>query len=361
MKRIAAAICLYLLTAQVAWAQADDVYARYNIYRNPIKVFLNKFSWTVTSGYAATNYKHDLAGFYFFQDADNQYILSNQNELGSVFSGYENWLSNPQQGAEVYRDDPFDVPYDYLPDPVNNPALQNTQFLANADTMDLGFSSIASTIPVLVSMHYDLRDFRFGIGFQYERHTINPLKPSVMENQIRPYQPSFEQTSYTKIFGTIGYQFYEFWDHTFVAELQLGRAKPGSQINTTAIGIGQNFFTNIGISIEHNLSEYFRVIIKPSYDVKSYVINLPDASSIRHTNNALMVQVGISINIPEIPRSPMASDHVQLKHVITDPATGRLMEVRGQPMWKKQNPKVGENHPRLWRYKWRNRRKIDPY
>ncbi len=322
---------------------------------------MNHFSWTLTSGYAATDYSHDLNGFYFYQDQDNQYILSRQQPLGSIFLGNQNWLSNATQGSAAIIENVFDVPYDYLESPVNNPRLQNQQFLADGDTLGLSFSGIAPTIPVLLSVHYDIKKFRVGLGFQYERHLMRPLEPSVLSGTIREYQPSFDVTNYTKWFGVLGYRFYEYWNYSFVGELQLGRAKPGNEINTSAIGIGQRFYANLGISIENNLSEYVRIVFRPSYDFKSYVINLPDASSIRHRNSGFMFQIGISINIPEIPRTPMTSDHVQLKHVITDPETGRLMEVRGQRIWKKQNPKVGENHRRLWRYKLKNRRKIDPY
>jgi hypothetical protein len=90
-------------------------------------------------------------------------------------------------------------------------------------------------------------------------------------------------------------------------------------------------------------------------------MTLPDNSFILNNHHSFHLQFGITIKIPEIPRSPIEADHVQLKHVITDPATGRLMEVRGQPFWKKQNPKVGENDRKLWRYKWRNKRKMHPY
>lgn len=342
-------------------AQSDDIYTRYNIYRNPVRVFLNKFSFTLTSGYGMTNYNHTLEGFYFYQDNNTQLILSNQNELATIFTGYDGWMSEPFLAEEVNIDDPFDVPYDYLDNPVNNPLLKNSRLLVDTDTLGLGFSSFSPTVPISLVMDFDYKKFRFGVGLQYETHYIKPLKPTLLEQVVRPYEPQFEKTHYFKYFGMLGYQFYEWWDYTFVAELQLGRAKAGKEINQDAIGIGQNFFTNIGINIEKNLSEYFRVVVRPSYDIKSYVVNLPDASSIRHYNPAFMVQVGVSINIPEIPRSPMKSDHVQLKHVIVDGKTGRLMEVRGQPFWKKQNPKVGENHRRLWRYKLKNRRKIDPY
>ena len=341
--------------------QSDDIYTRYNIYRNPFRVFVNKFSFTLSSGYGLTNYRHELEGFYFYQDNNTQLILSNQNELGGIFSGYDGWMSRPFLAEEVAIDDPYDVPYDHLSNPVNNPLLRNRQVLVDTDTLDLGFSSMSPTVPIMLAIDYDINKFRFGLGIQYERHYVKPLKPTLLADRIRPYQPQFEKTSYFKYFGLLGYQFYEWWDYTFVAEVQLGRAQAGKEISQDAIGIGQNFFSNIGINIEKNLSEYFRIVVRPSYDIKSYVVNLPDASSVRNYNSAFMVQVGVSINIPEIPRSPMKSDHVQLKHVIVDSSKGRLMEVRGQPFWKKQNPKVGENHRRLWRYKLKNRRKIDPY
>ncbi len=351
-----------MLSLTSSFAQDQSVYEKYDIYRNPFRLIFNKFSWTVSTGYGVTNYKHDLEGFYFFQDPNVQQVLFNTNELGPEFQGYENWMSDPVQGSSIILHDLYDVPYDYLENPVNNPLLKNKQFLLNTDTSALSFASLASTIPIQASLHFDIKKvFRVGIGFQYERHSMRALKPSIYESQIRPLEPDFKSTSYTKIYGILGYQFYEFWDYTFVAELFLGRAKPGREINTNAVGIGQNFFANIGVNIEYNLSEYVRVIVRPGLDFKQYTVNFPDASSIRHKNNAFIINAGISINFPEIPRSPIASDHVQLKHVITDPKRGQLIEVRGQPIWKKQNPKVGENHRKLWRYKWKNRRKIDPY
>lgn len=342
-------------------AAGQDIYEQYGIYRSPFRVFINKFSWTLSSGYGVTNYNHSLSGYYFFQDATTQQILSNDLELGPIFSGYENWFSDPTAGVGQLLLDRFEVPFQYLENPVNNPLLQNRQFLADADTLGLGFSNHSPTIPVMASLHFQLKKFRLGLGFQYERQSIRKLNPTVRPDLIRDYDPGFKKSHNTKVFGLVGYQFYQFWDYTFTAEAQLGLFNSGKEFNTTAIGIGQKFFANVGLSIENNISEYMRVVIRPSYDFKNYTVNLPDLSSLQHNNPGFYLQVGLSINIPEIPRSPMKSDHVQLKHVIEDPATGRLMEVRGQPMWKKQNPKVGENHRRLWRYKLKNRGKMDPY
>jgi len=342
---------------------AQDIYEKYDIYRSPFRVFINKFSWTVSTGVGVTNYRHSLQGFTYYQDLNNQFISSNPTDISTgIYRGFGNWFNDPTIGPELLIADQTDVPFPRLNDPVNNPLLQNNQLLIDADSIGLGFSSVSTTIPILASLHYDIKDFRVGLGFQFERVSISPFKPTVREDIIRPYVPDFKSTNYTKLFGILGYKFHEYWDYSFVAEVQVGRIGSGSQFNTNALGIGQNLFINLGVNIEKNLSEYFRVVIRPSYDFRNYTINIPSdvPSSIQHDYNMFAIQIGISINIPEIPRAPEDSDHVQLKHVITAP-DGRLMEVRGQPIWKVQNPKVGQNHRKLWRYKFKNKRKIDPY
>lgn len=323
-------------------------------------VFLNKFSWTLTTGYGNTSYNHDLEGVYFYQDQDQQFIFSNDPlELGPTIGGFRNWLNNPMLGDSVNNVDIFDVPFDHLPNPVNNPLLRNRAFLADTDTASISFKGVGNSIPITASLHYNYQDFRFGLGFMFERQYLKSLEPETFTSVLRSYQPDFKATSHTRFFGLLGYQFYEYWNHTLVAEVQVGSINMGKAFNDAAIT--KSLFTTIGISIEQHWSEYFRLVLKPSYEIKSYTINLPDGASVKHNYNTFFIQFGVSINIPEIPRSPMKSDHVQLKHVITDPKSGRLMEVRGQPIWRWQNPKVGQNHRKLWRYKWKNRRKLNPY
>jgi hypothetical protein len=340
--------------------QDKDIYQKYNIHRNPFKVFLNKFSLTLTTGYGATNYSHDLEGVYFYQDASSQFIFSNNIEDPTGFvSGYANWLNDPTETFISSVENPFGVPFDYLGNPVNNPALLDQQFLVNTDTVDLGFRGVSSSIPISFTIHYNYEDFRFGGGFTYEQQFMSSLRPTAFEVQLRDYEPNFKSTSFTRWYGLVGYRFYQFWYWDFVAEMRLGKINPGKAFNRNAISRGLN--TNIGVSFENNWSEYFRLIIRPSLDFKGYTVDLPDGASVRHSHPTFFIQAGISINIPEIPRSPMKSDHVQLKHVYTDPKTGKKYEVRGQPITKRQNPKVGENHRRLWRYKKKNKKKLNPY
>ena len=344
----------------------QEFYDYYGIYRNPIRVALNNIAWTVSFGYAKTDYNHDInGGFYFYQDTAQQFLIHNNGEsLPEFINGYSNWLNAPQLGTEVDIIDDYDVPFTLPIGPpynvVLNPLLNPDRLLLNTDTTTISYEGFGMGIPVSVSAHYDyLEKFRFGVGWMYERQWVKEFVPLTFGDQIRIYVPDFKVTNFNRFYGMLGYKFLEYWNWNMVGEFQFGRMRYGSVFDQTALNRG--FYGNLGVTIENVRSEYLRFVIRPSYDFKQYGINFPGGGTITHKQNAFMITAGVSINIPEIKRSPIDSDHVQLKHVITDPKTGQLVEVRGQPFWKKQNPKVGENHRQLLRYKWKNRRKLNPY
>jgi len=352
----------FILPALISLGQEYE-YDESDIYRSPIKKILNQFSVTFTTGYNSTNYKHDLSGFYLIQTATQQFIADDTGEasLPATYDVYTNWFNDPVLAQTVVSVDSFDVPFLPILDPVNNPLLLTDANIIAGDTLGgLSFSGRGWSIPLNLSFRYNFQKLRVGFGLSMEFHKVKSLKPNITTLGIRDYQPNFSSAFFLSYYGQIGYRFYDFWDYSFAAELNIGKNKLGKNFNAAAID--QGMFINFGISIEKNLSEYFRLILKPSYDFKSYNVNIPGLDkSIKHSNPAFNVHFGVSITFPEIPRSPIKSDHVQLKHVITDPQTGRYTEVRGQPIWKRQNPKVGENHRQLFRYKGRNKKKISPY
>ncbi|SMD31843.1 hypothetical protein SAMN04488029_0181 [Reichenbachiella faecimaris] len=332
-----------------------------DIYRPPARAILNQFSITVTTGYNSTNYSHDLSGFWYLQSASQQFISPDLGEpLGEEFDVYDNWFNNPVLAQAVVLIDTFDVPYPPLSNPVNNPLLIRDLVPYHADSIGLGFEGRGWGIPINLAVRYNYQKFRVGLGLSLEFHTIKSLSPTRDDLGIRNYEPNFKKAVFFSYYMNLGYRFYDFWDWSFAGELEFGKQKMGKNWNSSLMN--QSLFFNLGVSIEKNLSEYFRIVIKPSYDFKNYGINVPETGlNIQHKNPAFEVNFGVSITIPELRRSPMKSDHVQLKHLYTDPQTGRVEEVRGQPIWKKQNPKVGENHRKLWRYKFRNRKKLNPY
>lgn len=335
-------------------------YSAEEIYRSPIRKILNKFSATISTGYGFTNYKHSLSGFYYVQTSTNQYLVENTGTpIGEQFAGLSNWLNNPVIVSNISNVNPFDIPFPPIDDPINNPVLKNRTLILKADSLDLKYNGKGSSIPLLLSIKYNFKNFRIGIGYMIELHTIKSFKSNQSQLGIRNYTPDFKTAFFNRYFLILGYKFYDFWSYSFAGEIQIEKFK-GRKLNTQFTSRKLNF--NIGISIEKNLSEYFKIIVKPSYVFNNYTISLPGTSkSIKHKQPSFFLQVGISIIFPEIPRSPIKSDHVQVKHVITHPKTGRYKEVRGQPIYKVQNPKVGQNHRKLWRYKNKNKKKMNPY
>ncbi len=332
-----------------------------DIYRSPQRAFLNQFSFNIMTGYGRTKYSHDLQGVYFVQDQTRQLVVSNAvDPLPEQIIGYSNWFNAPILGDSIQNRNIFDVPFAPLNNPVNNPALQGQNVILNTDTTNFGFESTGRSIPVQLSFYYTFMEkFRIGGGLMWERQKFNSFKPTAFSDNVRNFNPGFNKTSYMKYFVLLCYKFYDFWDYSFAVEMNVGKASYGKQFSTIQPGL----YTSFNLSIEKNLSEYLRVVLKPTLDLRNYKLNPGDKQGtvIDHKNRTFFMQFGVSINYPEIPRSPVKSDKAQVKHVIMHPGTGKRMEVRGQPIWKRQNPKIGENDRKLWRYKNRNKKKINPY
>lgn len=330
------------------------------IYRSPVRKVLNMFSVNFSTGYGYSPYKHSLEGFYFLQVPEGQFILPSSTIIGDEVTGYSSWINNPQVGEPVNLRDPFEIPRPGLDRPVNNPLLISQTFLVNADTSALGFRGSSHMVPVLLSLHFNFAMVRAGLGYQVSQEYMGNFKPTMYEDKIRPLSLDFNTAFQRRFFGLIGVKFYEWYNYGFVAEAQFGSINPGRNFDPAVAQF--NSFINIGLSIEKSISEYVRFTFRPSYDIRSYTVTLPEGQGqVAHKNPSLMFQAGLSVNFPEIPRTPMRSDHVQLKHLYTDPETGRRMEVRGQPIWRWQNPKIGQNHRKIVRDRGKNRRKMNPY
>ena len=329
-------------------SRGQSIYKKYDIYRNPLLVISNKISWTLSMGSGRTQFSHSLKNFYLYQSSDVQLIRSKNAESFStdLINGQSNWLNNPEDSEDVNIGNLLGVGYDPLDSPYHN---AQTIFL-DVDTTDFQFQSLWSSRPFDFSAHYDFFKFRVGVGIHYEKLRTNSLRPTTDDYGILDYDPGFKTTKLYKYYGLLGYKFYEAWNSAMVAVMQIGNVKSSGEFNNNLMS--RSSMINIGLAYEYHFSEYLRLILKPSFEMKSYKMIILDASGlfldqVSHSYNAFYLQFGISMNIPELRRSPIKADHVQLKHVITDPKNGRLEEVRGQAFWKKQNPKVGQNQRRL--------------
>jgi hypothetical protein len=157
-----------------------------------------------------------------------------------------------------------------------------------------------------------------------------------------------------KYYGMVGYSFYRFQNYLFTGNLQIGGYKPGKNFATDLIKKGTN--VNLGVTIERELSEYWRLFAKPSLDLKNYTLILPE-KSIKHNINAVYLQIGVTYSIPDLPKCFHKECKIQMNHAHGN----KEYRSRVHPFYKKQNPNYGENYPTLIKYKGKNRRKLNPY
>ena len=332
----------------------QSIYKKYGIYRNPALVISNKISWTLSMGSGKTHFNHSLKNFYLYQSSEVQLIRSKNAESfsGDLINGQTSWLNNPTDTEDVNVGDLLDVGYDRLDSSVYNGKFSAQTVFLDGDTADFQFQSQWSSIPINFSAHYEILKFRVGVGIHYEKLRTNVLSPTSNNYGILDYVPGFKTTKLYKYYGTLGYKFYQEWNSAMVGEIQVGNIKSSGEFNNDLMN--SSLMVNLGLNYEYHFSEYLRFVLKPSFEIKSYKIKILDAlgtliDEVSHKYNAFYIQIGISINIPELRRSPLAADHVQLKHVITDPKNGKIGRGKGSGVVErtksKNGPKPQTTHP----------------
>lgn len=201
-------------------------------------------------------------------------------------------------------------------------------------------------IPVSGTLNFHINRFRIGGGAGIEFHSFKDEQIGIDNGIIND-----KKTMFTKFYGNIGAEVYQYWNYMLVPEIQVGSMKLGKGFNTDSLSNGM--FVNLGVSVEKVLSEYFRLIIKPSYELRS--LEKSGSEPADYNMNAFTIKFGVSIRYPDLPRCPLKACHTQIKHIHYG------NEYRGQPLPIKQNRKYGELNPVLKKYKGRNKKKLNPY
>lgn len=305
-----------------------------------IRAFLGKFTLSLSSGYGATFYSHDVTGVGLIQKTsdslflfDNTFIISND----TINVGYNNWFNNPQSHQNI---------------PVNP-----SDYQLGTDTSQVTYKARGGGVPIDISVHYTFDRYRFGLGYAFEIQHVGEFKPQQFKNNLLPFKPDFTVTSFKRFYLMFGGEFFRTLRHTFAADVHVGRYNLGKKhFNSAAIQKG--LFFNLGVDYEFSLSEYVRVFLRPSYEFKNYTITIPETSfSIPNSLPAFYVNFGLRLKLPELHKCPISNCRTQMDHV----HNGYKYRSRVHPFWKWQNPNYGQNYRRLIKYKGKNKRRLNPY
>jgi hypothetical protein len=299
--------------------------------KNARAIFKN-FRFGLSTGYGKTYFSHVLPdSFAIYQ------VKGKAPQIYETASGpsvrYSNWVNKAIMDSS---------------------AVAPGSFLVASDTSKLGFKGRAFNIPLKATIHYEFNRYRIGGGYSYEYMNLGNFYPTAFSDKVGSFKPSSPGGFMNKYFGSLGVSFYRLDNYLFIADINIGGFKPGKNFDKSLIKKGIYF--NLGVTAERELSEYLRLFVRPSYDIKSYTLNLPGGGNIKHTMNAFYVNVGITYTIPELPRCFHKDCKIQINHAHGN----KEYRSRVHPIFKKQNPGYGENNPMI-KYKGRNKKKMNPY
>lgn len=344
MKRYAAITALILMVL----ASCQEVLAQYENEKDatvPMEYFyikrqgtgwfrkiVSKVTFGLSTGYGSTTFKHKLDGFGILQNPDSMPKLF---QSAIVSSGYSNWFNKVQPSGNTQ---------------------QPGAFLVNSDSAKIGFKNKAFNIPLKATIHVEFKRFRIGGGYSFEYTNLGEFKPITYPDQIQNYSPDVSSFFLKKYFGMIGASVYRYYEYLLVVDANIGGYSLGKQFDKSVIKKG--VFINVGATVEREMSEYFRLFVRPSYEIKSFKVNIPETGqSIKHNFNAWYVNVGATYRFPELRRCFFKTCKAQMNHAHGN----REYRSRVHPIFKKQNPHYGENHPTLIKYKGKNKKKLNPY
>lgn len=297
-----------------------------------LRKILSKITFGLSTGYGNTTFKHELDGFGILQNPDS---LPKLFQPSSVSSGYSNWFNEANPSGNTN---------------------QAGAFLVNSDTTTIGFKSKSFNIPIRATLHVEFDRYRIGGGYSFEYTRVGDFKPLTYGDRINNFSPEASSFFLKKYFVSLGGAVYRYYEYLLVVDANIGGYKLGKDFDAGSIKKG--VFINLGVTVEREMSEYFKLFVRPSYEIKSYKLNFAESGqSITHKFNAFYINVGATYRIPELRRCFLKTCKAQMNHAHGN----REYRSRVHPIYKKQNPHYGENHPVIIKYKGRNKKKLNPY
>jgi hypothetical protein len=310
----------------------DHFYAKR--IKSPIRTIFKNFTLSVSLGYGNTFFNHKLDGFGVYQDsAYGPRIFPSEGAPGGAH--YAGWVNQVM---------------------LDTAAFKPGSFVVSSDSATIGFRGKSLNLPFKVSLHYEYDRYRLGGGLSYEYMNMGTFKPTAFKDDLGNFQVATPNGWMRRYFVMMGASFYRWHDILFVADANVGSYKPLRNFDLNLINKG--VYANVGVRIEHEFSEYLKVFIRPSFEIKNYALNLPETGKvINHAMNAWYLNVGLSYRLPELPRCYNRLCSAQINHAHGN----KEYRSRMHGIFKKQNPHYGENFPKLFRYKRKNKKKLNPY
>lgn len=302
-----------------------------DIKPNLVRFLLSHVSGEVSFGYGNTRY---------FQNLDNQVLYSGNGQLylatldsaGNQYNLIGNWLNKPILSDSINVNSPAQY------EPNNSELDPNSPYLI--DTLQRRLRGGGNALPISIKGFITYDRFRVGGGATFEFNGKSTMSLKGFPDYISNYNSDYKSFVTQKYYFMAGIRYYDFWDFSYYVDIEYGKFNYTKSVFPRS-NVSYSKYWNLSFPIEKNLSEYFHLVIRPSIDFKSVETNVFQTEAIQTKMWNVQLQAGVRLSFPLYPKCPISNCEVQKEHIHIN------KKFRGQPLHKKQNPKVGENYPYL--------------
>jgi hypothetical protein len=287
---------------------------------SPLRQIVNKISFGISSGQNFTFYKQNLEGYSIFRKNDEYYLIESSQRNRDLINGYSGWLANPEYHSRL-------------------PRTTDDQIIFS-DSIPLKYGGLGLGTPIQLTLHYTIMDrIRLGFGASQEFHQFpEQLHLQGAKDRLQSVNSGISTGTIRRHFGIVGVKLKDYGRYTLALDAQIGRLKYQKGFATDTLDT--NSFLNLGASFEYRFSKFARAVVRPSYQSNSYNLILPESGAPLSVNNpAVMVNVGLVLNYPNVKKCPLNTCKVRYMHQHSG------MEFRGVNIFTKQTLKYGEGYP----------------
>lgn len=309
---------------------------------NPIRKTINRFNFNIEKSFGYFSYKNPLTDVSAIRNprGDLLYIVPLGEEQGTTtpINAFGNWFNDLA--------------------PISIERIDDDSDIVRADTVDLTYKNTGRINPVTLRFSLSFKKFdkghfertkekiytdddllRIGGGISFGALKFrDSFSTQDADPRLRNFTLPETKLSTTRIFGSLSYNMYTLGDYSIHADVLGGVWKiKASQANNELISYDP--FFNIGFMFQRKFSKYFKVYIRPSFEMRSYTL-ANDQISTQHKYSVFSIDLGVLLKYPIYPRNKYKADQVQLEHIFE----GKMY--RGRPFYMKQNPRYGQNRIR---------------
>ncbi|MFT6826826.1 MAG: hypothetical protein ACI9Z3_000555 [Roseivirga sp.] len=318
--------------------QAVDPAKEKDLMVSPVRKMLNKFNLQLEKGYGYFSYQNELTDVSVVRNprGDLLYIvpLGQEAQSDGPFNAYSNWfndltpanISRIDDNSQIVRTDTSSFIYE------NNGRINPLTLRLTYSFNRVDKQRLKTTGDRVVS---DDEFLRIGAGISTGALKFrNAVHTQEVDLRVGNFVLPQTKISTSKMFGSVSYNAYKFVDFTVWVDLAGGVWKTkSSDINQELVTYDP--FFNVGVMFESTISKYFKLYVRPSFEMRKYSLADEFITS-SHSFSIFSIDLGALIKYPTYPRNKHGANRVQMEHVFN----GRIY--RGRSIFQPQNPRTGK-------------------